>query len=117
MKTIDITALTKVERSIILYAESCSVDYGGLLEGKRMNDDDLAALRKFQDAGLLSFGRVPAKLLRPLSDYGRNPTHWVTFTDDAWQLAHELRRERAARGSASRTKVDEVLSERTPEAA
>lgn len=117
MTTIDITTLTKVERSIILYAESCSVDYGGLLEGKRMNDDDLAALRKFHESGLLSFGRVPAKLLGPLSEYGRNPTHWVTFTDDAWALAHALRRQRAAHGSVSRTKVDEVLAERTTEAA
>ncbi|AAL40321.1 hypothetical protein phiE125p48 [Burkholderia phage phiE125] len=110
--TIDITTLTKIERSIILYAESCSVDYCGLLEGMRMNDDDLTALRKFQDAGLLSFGRIPAKLLGPLSDFGRKPTYWITFTDDAWQLAHALRRQRAARGSASRTKVDEVLAER-----
>lgn len=112
MAAIDITTLTKVERSIILYAESCSVDYGGLLEGVRMNNDDLTALRKFQDAGLLSFGRIPAKLLRPLSDFGRNPTYWITFTDDAWQLASALRRQRAERGSASRAKVDEMLAER-----
>ncbi|ERJ35900.1 hypothetical protein L810_1157 [Burkholderia sp. AU4i] len=117
MTTIDITTLTKVERSIILYAESCSVDYGGLLEGMRMNAHDHVALRKFEALGILSFGRVPAKLLGPLSDFGRKPTHWVTFTDDAWQLAHALRRQRAARGSASRTKVDEALAERRTEAA
>ncbi|WP_323120020.1 hypothetical protein [Burkholderia alba] len=117
MTTIDITTLTKTEHSIILYAESCSVEYGGLLEGMRMNDDDLTALRKFADAGILAFGRVPAKLLGPLSDFGGKPTHWITFTDEAWQLAHALRRQRAARGSASRTKVDEALAERATEAA
>ena len=73
MTTIDITTLTKVERSIILYAESCSVEYGGLLEGMRMNEDDLVALRKFEE-GILSFGRCPAALLEPLSAYGRKPT-------------------------------------------
>ena len=117
MTTIDIATLTKVERSIILYAESCSVEYGGLLEGMRMNDLDIAALRKFEDAGLLSFGRVPVALLEPLSRFGRKPTHWVTFTDEAWQLAHALRRERAARGSASRKQVDELLAARATEAA
>ncbi|MCA8048056.1 hypothetical protein BLA18110_02089 [Burkholderia lata] len=111
MTTIDITSLTKVERSIILYAESCSVEYGGLLEGMRMNDADLVSLGRFEDAGILSFGRVPAALLEPLSHYGRKPTHWVTFTDEAWQLAHLLRRERAARGSASRKQVNELLAE------
>lgn len=117
MTTIDITTLTKVERSIILYAESCSVEYGGLLEGMRMNEHDLVALRKFEEAGILSFGRCPAALLEPLSAYGRKPTHWITLTDDAWNLAHALRRQRAARGSASRTKVDEALAERRTEAA
>ena len=117
MIAVDVTTLTKVERSIVLYAESCSVDYGGLLEGRRMNNDDLVALRKFTEAGLLTFGRIPSELLAPLSDYGRAPTHWITFTEAAWQLAHALRRERAARGSASRTKVDAALAERATEAA
>ncbi|MBR8434795.1 hypothetical protein KDW37_28950 [Burkholderia cenocepacia] len=111
MTPIDIATLTKVERSILLYAETCCVDAGGLLEGKRMNADDMTALRKFADAGILSFGRIPFHLLASLSSL-RQPTHWITLTDDAWQLAHALRRQRAARGSASRRKVDEVLAER-----
>ncbi|MDN7965596.1 hypothetical protein QZM92_26810 [Burkholderia multivorans] len=116
MTTIDINALTKVERSIILYAESCCVDCGGLLEGIRMNADDMTALRKFADAGILTFGRIPARLLGPLSGL-REPTHWITFTEEAWQLAHALRRERAARVTASRRKVDDALAQRATEAA
>lgn len=110
MTNIDIDALTKVERSIILYAETCCVDAGGLLEGERMNADDMTALRKFADAGILTFGRIPARLLESLSGL-RLPTHWITFTDEAWQLAQALRRRCAAQGSASRKKVDEALAE------
>ncbi|WP_236577872.1 hypothetical protein [Burkholderia glumae] len=73
---IDIETLTKDERSMMLYAESCCVDYSGLLEACRMNNEDMAALRRFQEAGLLTFGRVPANLLGQLASYGRKPTHW-----------------------------------------
>ena len=110
---IDPETLTRDERSVLLYAETCCVDYGGLLESRRMNSNDLVALREFADAGILTFGRIPSDLLAPLADYGRAPTHWITFTDAAWTLAHALRRARAAKPSKSRSRVDAALAERT----
>jgi len=112
MKAITIDDLTKTERSILAYAETCLVDYGGLLEGKRMNQDDIDALKKFQDAGILTFGRIPFHTVETLGRMGRHPTHWITFTDAAWELAHAIRRLRAQADSASRKKVDAALAER-----
>ncbi|WP_322068965.1 hypothetical protein [Paraburkholderia bannensis] len=109
---IDIEALSNAERSVLLYAETCCVDYSGLLEAKRMNSDDLDALRKLQGVGVLTFGRIPGRLLEEVGKYGRRPTHWVTFTDAAWELAHALRRKRAERIGVSRAMVNEVLAER-----
>jgi hypothetical protein len=107
--------MTREQRSILLYAECCVVDYGGLLEGVRMNIQDIRALRQFQEAGLLSFGRIPSSVIDELRQLfpGRRPTHWVKFTDAAWSLAHAVRRWRAeTSASRSRQIVDEALAER-----
>jgi hypothetical protein len=90
LSTIDPASLTKAQRSILLYAECCLVDHGGLLEGKRMNDADLRALTDFQDAGLLRFGRLPFRAIAQM--VARGVTHWVVFSSAAWDLAHAARR-------------------------
>lgn len=104
---IDLDALTRDEKSMLLYAETVVVDHGGLIEGPRINSDDLAALKKFKGEGLLDFGRIPAALL---GTFRRGVTHWVTFHDGAWTLAHRLRRDRAARPNAARREVDQWLT-------
>lgn len=106
---IDLDALTRDERNALLYAETCVVDYGGLLEGIRMNEDDHRALDEFQAEGLLTWGRIPGTLL---TSFSRQVTHWVTFTDGAWTLANRLRRARAEKPNTARQKVDEYLAER-----
>lgn len=100
--------MTKDERSMLVYAETCVVDYSGLLEGQRMNRADMEALKKFKAAGLLDYGRIPAALLD--RSYGK--THWVTFNESAWTLAHQLRRVRAQQISTTRKAVDAALAER-----
>lgn len=110
--------LTKTERSILLYAETCVVDHAGLLEGKRMNKDDLDALKKFEADGILKFGRIPGRLLGSMG--ARDCTHWVEFTDAAWTLAHVLRRQVAENSkshSSNYKKVRAALDERLAEAA
>lgn len=82
--------LTKDERSILCYAETCAVDNGGLMEARRMNTDDLLTLKRFVKAGLIHHARIKAALL------GKGPsihyTHWVELTDAGWKLAAECRR-------------------------
>lgn len=88
--------MSKDARSVLLYAETCAVDHGGLLEGVRMNEADMKALRKMESDRLLRYGRIPARLLGQFPGQ-RKPTHWVKFYDFAWEVAHELRREFRAR--------------------
>jgi hypothetical protein len=110
--------LTKTERSILLYAETCVVDYAGLLEGQRMNNDDIEVLKKFEAAGILKFGRIPARVLGSM--VSRQCTHWVEFTEAAWNLAHALRRQMAEKSktvSANYKKVRAALDEQLAEAA
>ena len=101
--------MTRDQRSILLYAESCAVEHGGLLEGIRMNKDDHAALDDLAQAGMLTWGRTPGKLL---GTFQRNVTHWCDLTEAGWALAFQLRRERAAKPNASRQKVDAYFAER-----
>lgn len=107
--TITLDTITRDQRSILLYAEACAVDYGGLLEGIRMNKDDHAALAELAAAGILTHGRIPGKML---GTFQRNVTNWCDLTEAGWALAHQLRRARAAKPEPSREKVNAVLAER-----
>lgn len=101
--------MTKDERSFLVYAESCCVDYGGLLESIRMNDDDFHAAIKFELAGLMRFGRMPARLLG--SSLGRTRTHYAELTEAGWVLAHECRRLRSKQRGPLATDVFQWVSE------
>lgn len=102
-------ALTRNQSSALLYVETCCVDFGGLLEGTRMNEDDRDALDQLAAAGALKWGRIPGRLL---GSFQRQVTHWCDLTDEGWALAHQLRRARAARCNGPRDKVNALLAER-----
>lgn len=102
--------MTRDEVSCLLYLETVCVDYSGLAQSVRMNKDDHEAIARFREAGLLEFGRVPARLLRRDETYPRD--YWVTLTDAGWTLAHQLRRARAAKLSKRRLEIDALVAER-----
>lgn len=102
--------ITRDQRSILMYAETCAVDHGGLLEGIRMNTADLSALKELAEAGILTYGRIPGKLLGTFRV--RQATHWCDLTDAGWTLAHGLRRARAAKPDTIRKIVNDVMAER-----
>lgn len=106
----DVIELTKTDKSILLYAESCMVDYGGLLEGQRMNGEDIESLNKLRDAGILDYGRIPGRLMGKLPTE-RNVSYWVTLTDAGWLMSAQLRRERF-RVTTARKAVDDALAAR-----
>lgn len=54
---------TKDSRSMLLYCESCAVDGDGLLVGAKMNAEDIAEAKRMQGAGLIKFGRIPARMM------------------------------------------------------
>lgn len=75
-----VTSLSSRERSTLMYVESRVVDGGGVLEPERMNHEDYQNLKVFKAAGILSFD---------------GDLQVTSFTDDAWDLAHDCRRYRA----------------------
>jgi hypothetical protein len=91
--------MNKDERSLLLFLESCSVDYGGVVNTKRMNAEDLQIAERWNKEGVIRFGRI---VLRHVTSQG---THWCKLSEEAWKLAHAERRARAERMWGNRTWV------------
>lgn len=90
------------KRAVMLYCESCLVHTGGRFMGACVSQEGFANLRRFKRLGILDFGSLPEG--KPTKG-GEMVTHWVTFTDIAWVIAHALRREQAE--DAARCRLDQ----------
>jgi hypothetical protein len=88
--------MTRDQKSLLLYLETLAVDYSGRIEDARMNDDDWANLERWKEEGFIETGRIRFK------DVQDRKTKWVHLTSQAYDLAHQLRRERAERAWANR---------------
>jgi len=91
-------SLTREERSLLLYFECVSVDYSGLIDGLKINNEDNDIAKRWASEGFIEFGRVK---LEDVEKNGRKSL-WVTLSDNAWELAHRERRDRAKRNWSSR---------------
>lgn len=80
---------TRDQKSLILFLETRVVDYAGRIQMAHMSADDTAQAEVWAKAGFIGFGRIACQ------DINRGGTHWVAFTDEAWDAAH---RERRAKG-------------------
>lgn len=91
--------MTKDEKSLLLYIETCMVDHYGRLESQRMNTADFENLEKWKKEGFISFGRLKYRYIAAIQKMGiaYKPTHLVRLSEEAWILAHTLRHERAER--------------------
>ena len=83
--------MTKDEKSLLLYLETCAVDFGGLVDPRHMNAEDFEATRAWNESGYLQFGRVFFKEIK--GDRG----YWVVFGETAWKDVAKFRRERSDR--------------------
>lgn len=98
--------LTKDERSLLLYLETCAVDFGGLVDSRHMNAEDVAIAKRWSEEGFLEFGRMAMETIeKAVSVRGRHSTSWVHLSDEALTEAHELRAARAKRMWENRTYV------------
>ena len=84
-------SMNKSERSLLLYFECASTDYGGKFESRRMNSDDFKIADKWKEIGLIDYGRICHQ------DIFNHLNHWVELSDKAWNLAHQERRARNKR--------------------
>lgn len=110
-----VAGMTKDQRSQLVYMECCAVDYGGLLEARRMNAEDLKAMEFFKAGGLADSGRIPAALLGSYPGR-RQPTHWCELTDLGWACAAACRRMRSLNRGTFADKVMKMVEERRNEA-
>ena len=107
--------MTSDERSFLVYAETQCVDAGGLLEGIRMNAADHIAAAAMVEAGLMRFGRMPARLLG--HENGPLRTHWCELTESGWALASRLRQILASRRGPLATEAFAEVAAREAEGA
>lgn len=103
----NINEMTKDEKSMLVYIESCNVDGDCLLVGARMNEADIVAMKKFQQEGLLlKSGRIPWKMING------NRTHYAELSEAGWELAHQLRKQRSVHKNDYAKSVFEAVEER-----
>jgi hypothetical protein len=102
-KTLD--EMTKDEKSLLLFLETCVVDEAGLIDVRKMNAEDVAIAVRWEAEGFIGFGRVYSKDIARLSanSAGRVYSQWCSLSEEAWTLAHQERRARAVRVCEKRT--------------
>lgn len=89
------------ERSLLLFFEACAVDNTGLIDGRRMNDDDFVIAKRWHDEGFCRFGRIYSKHIMD-GRFSKPYSNWVELTPEFFTLAHQERIARAERMLAKR---------------
>jgi hypothetical protein len=87
--------LTKTEKSLLLFMETQAVDYGGTLESVRMNADDFAIAKRWNETGFVQSGRIAFNDIKRNAGIARD--HWCVLSEEAWAAAHLERRARCQR--------------------
>lgn len=88
-----LSTMTKDEKSLLLFLETCAVDRGGRVDTRRMNSTDRNIVDGWTILQFVRFGRICYADLSPDSD----TSDWVHLSEEAFRLAHEERKARAER--------------------
>lgn len=91
-----LTTMTKDERSLLLFFEVACVDQSGGLNTQHMTADDMEIAKRWDSEGFIGFGRINSAIVFN-GDRPKTATHWITLSDEAWELAHKERRARSNR--------------------
>ena len=94
MKSLD--TMTSDERNLLLYLETRAVDYGGIVDTKHMNKEDMEIAEKWDKEGFVKFGHIKFHSITV-------GTHWCELSEEAWNLAHTERRARCKRMMTKQT--------------
>ncbi len=108
MKSLE--TMTSDERNLLLYFETCAVDYGGKVDNRHMNKEDMYIAEEWDKEGFVKFGRIKFRsIIRNISPLkrSRKNTHWCELSDEAWNIAHAERRARCKR-IMSRQTIDKT---------
>ena len=93
----NLSEMTKDERSLLLFLETQAVEYGGLVDVRHMNEDDCNIASDWNECGFIIYERISFYSIEAVSTPTRRPTHYVILSQEAFRLAHEERIARAAR--------------------
>jgi hypothetical protein len=100
----NLSDMTKEERSLLLFLETQLVDHAGRVNVDHINDNDFRIAERWTEEGFITFKRRPLKEIQKESKKiahlwtrTSRPTRVCRFSDEAWRLAHEERKARAAR--------------------
>jgi hypothetical protein len=93
-------AMSRAERSLLLYLETCAVDKGGIVAACHMNAEDFATARAWHKTGFLRFSRIPTELRDVLPAAYAVANHVVEFNYSSFVCAHVERLRRAQRSQA-----------------
>lgn len=99
----NLSEMTKDERSLLLFLETQAVDYGGLVDVRHMNEDDCNIASDWNEQGFIVYERISFYSIKAVSTATRKPTHYVILSEEAFRLAHEERIARAVRMFEKRT--------------
>lgn len=86
-------AMTKEQRSLLLFLETQAVDRGGMVSGENMNVEDFQIARQWAADKFIRFSRIPTSLLAK----GSTRNHVVELSEEAWACAGLERIRRAKR--------------------
>lgn len=86
--------MTKDQKSLLMFLETCAVDQFGAVRVAHMNDADMRQARKWAKEGFIEFGRIAAA---DIVEHPHPRSHWVRLSPEAWSEAHSARGERAER--------------------
>jgi len=95
-----IEEMTREERSLLLFLESCATDFGGKVDVRRMNDDDSKILKEWVNSKFIQYGRISMVCIEKSND---KKSCWVNLSNEAWELVHQERRARFVRIDANRS--------------
>ena len=94
--------MSRDERGLLLFLETCLVDYCGRVNKARMNQLDEEIGQRWIEEGFVSGGRIAS------DDHNGQGAHWIEFSEEAWKLAHEERRARFERNTRQYRKTSEL---------
>lgn len=95
--------MNKQEKDLLLFFEDCEVNHAGLVDTRRMNDEDREIAEKWNASGFVQFGRIALSDVAASRHYKENNlTHWCILRKDAWEEAANQRRTRAFRNRNKR---------------
>ena len=76
--------MTKDERSLLLFFETCIVDQAGKVDTRRMNYEDMKIASAWNENDFVRFGRIKfTDISKQPSRLIPNYTHWYELSEEA----------------------------------